>query len=369
MYSTCLFCNHALGSNEVVEAFPVGRRLAFDQHRGRLWVVCRRCEKWNLTPLEERWEAIETCERLFRDTRKRVSTDNIGLARLSEGLTLVRIGEPLRPEFAAWRYGDQFGRRRRRGVILMTGAFTIMAGFLGLSIANTISIGTTGVGMVSPWALQAFLFSDVLKRAYLRRRRVAAISSGPGRLAVRGKDLDGVRLVPVGEESWGIEVPGVAAGSATKVVLEGALARHAAARVVPRLTPGAGARDEVARAVGLLERRGDPEGYLNWIARNPTRHTDGVWSRATGSISSKGAPADALQGQGVDVCLAVEMALNEENERHALEGELALLEQSWKEAEEIAGIADRLVLPEGTEARLGDLRRSAPKGHHDPSGP
>ena len=41
------------------------------------------------------------------------------------------------------------------------------------------------------------------------------------------------------------------------------------------------------------------------------------------------------------------MALNEANERHALEGELALLELEWKEAEEIASIADQLALPEG----------------------
>jgi hypothetical protein len=70
-------------------------------------VVCRHCERWNLSPLEERWEAIEEAERLYRDTRKRVATDNIGLAKLRDGTTIVRIGEPLRPEFAAWRYGDQ----------------------------------------------------------------------------------------------------------------------------------------------------------------------------------------------------------------------------------------------------------------------
>ena len=29
MYSTCLFCHAQLGANEVVEHFPVGRRLAF----------------------------------------------------------------------------------------------------------------------------------------------------------------------------------------------------------------------------------------------------------------------------------------------------------------------------------------------------
>src|SRR5437763_1302753 len=82
MYSTCIFCHASLGTNEAVEHFPIGRRIAFDAARGRLWAVCRKCERWNLSPLDERWEAIEECERLFRDSRLRVSTDNIGLARL-----------------------------------------------------------------------------------------------------------------------------------------------------------------------------------------------------------------------------------------------------------------------------------------------
>ena len=50
MYNTCMFCKKALGTNEVVETFPVGRRLAFDATKGRIWVVCRRCERWNLAP-------------------------------------------------------------------------------------------------------------------------------------------------------------------------------------------------------------------------------------------------------------------------------------------------------------------------------
>jgi hypothetical protein len=86
MYSTCLFCPRDLGTNDVLESFPVGRRLAFDGKTGRLWVICRGCERWNLTPLEERWEAIEQAERLFRETTLRVSTEHIGLARLREGL-------------------------------------------------------------------------------------------------------------------------------------------------------------------------------------------------------------------------------------------------------------------------------------------
>src|SRR5688572_9716945 len=127
MYATCLCCHARLGSNDVVEAFPVGRRLAFDAAKGRLWVVCTSCGRWNLSPVEERWEAIETCERMFRATRVRVTTAQIGLARLREGLELVRIGAPLRPEFAAWRYGRKF-RRRRTNAQLSAGAFAIAAG-------------------------------------------------------------------------------------------------------------------------------------------------------------------------------------------------------------------------------------------------
>jgi hypothetical protein len=47
--------------------------------------------------------------------------------------------------------------------------------------------------------------------------------------------------------------------------------------------------------------------------------------------------------------LALEMALHEEQERRALEGELWRLERAWEEAEEIAGISDNLLLPEGVD--------------------
>src|SRR3954464_7634913 len=147
MYATCLFCNKSLGSNEVLESFPVGKRLAFDAAKGRLWAVCPHCERWNLTPLDERWEAIEQSEKLYRDSRRRVATDNIGLAKIAGGLTLVRIGEPLRPEFAAWRYGDQFGRRRRNQILVAGGTLAAVAGVLVGGIAAGGSIGGfAGVG-------------------------------------------------------------------------------------------------------------------------------------------------------------------------------------------------------------------------------
>jgi hypothetical protein len=112
-----LFCSGALGRNESLEHFPVGRRLAFDAAKGRLWVVCPSCRRWNLSPLEIRWEAIEEAERAYRGTRLRASTEHIGLAKLKEGTELVRIGRPLLPEFAAWRYGSVFRRRHRKAIV------------------------------------------------------------------------------------------------------------------------------------------------------------------------------------------------------------------------------------------------------------
>jgi hypothetical protein len=57
------------------------------------------------------------------------------------------------------------------------------------------------------------------------------------------------------------------------------------------------------------------------------------------------------------VRLALEMAVHEESERRALEGELHVLEAAWREAEEIAGIADDLLLPEEVGDALARLKR------------
>src|SRR5919108_2723496 len=158
MYSTCLFCYADLKSNEAVERFPVGRRLAFDAAKGRLWVVCPRCARWNLSRVEERWEASEQCERLYRGTRLRASTDNIGLARLRDGLELVRIGAPLRPEFAAWRYTAKFGRRRRDAQ-LVAGAgavLTVAAGAVAAPIVGPVlAMGALSI-VVLPGVTTAF---------------------------------------------------------------------------------------------------------------------------------------------------------------------------------------------------------------------
>ena len=58
---------------------------AYDPDRGRLWVVCEFCRRWNLAPIEERWEALHQLERMVRDRAKVVAeTDNITLLSAGE---------------------------------------------------------------------------------------------------------------------------------------------------------------------------------------------------------------------------------------------------------------------------------------------
>ena len=338
MYSACIFCRAGLGRNEVIEHFPIGRRLAFDAAKGRLWVVCRRCERWNLTPLEERWEAVEECERRFRETRLRISTDNIGLARLREGLDLVRIGAPLRPEFAAWRYGDQFGRRRRRAMVQGALGVAIGSGLLIGGAAAGLLVGTAG--LATNLAINAF---SVIK---LKSGMLHLPHPNGGHLVMTPQQHGGVRLVEGKPGAWQLEVPYVAlvpeprawwraAFNSTeigRVRLEGADAMRAAARLLP-LINARGATPRRARdAVQLIEDAGGPERYFPSAAASVRRWAVQQYWGDTGAIRHLPHP----------VRLALEMAAHEETERRALEGELALLEQAWRDAEEIAAIADSL---------------------------
>ena len=50
------------------------------------------------------------------------------------------------------------------------------------------------------------------------------------------------------------------------------------------------------------------------------------------------------------------MALHEDAERRAMAGELALLEVAWRDAEEVAAIADDMFVPTGVQATLARLR-------------
>ena len=51
-------------------------------------------------------------------------------------------------------------------------------------------------------------------------------------------------------------------------------------------------------------------------------------------------------------------SLQEDGERRVLEGELETLERAWREAEQIAAIADALLLPGDVLERIAGLRKN-----------
>jgi hypothetical protein len=352
MYSTCIFCHSKLGQNEAIEHFPVGRRLAFDAERGRLWVVCRRCERWNLSPLEERWEAIEESERAFSETKLRVSTEHIGLARLKEGLELIRIGEPKRPEMAAWRYGDQFGRRRRRQVAYGVGAAVLVGG---------IVIGGPMLGLVGGGAFNGlFNLLNAGQSIYRSRKLINVPHPGAETPKIRAIDLPKVKLRTDGNDIE-LEVPVLKPDLAwyryerrnmDHLTLHGEDAVRAAGALLPHLNQSGGSAKEVQRAVHQLEQTSGPLELFREAARSIEESQRGKVFRAHGIHALRALPTEGR--------LALEMATQEESERRALEGELHILDAAWREAEEIAAIADDLLLPSSIPDKLAELHKKNP---------
>jgi hypothetical protein len=358
VFRNCIFCKADLGTNDVIEQFPVGRKLAFDEAKGRLWAICKSCGQWNLSPLEERWEAIEECERRFRATPLRVSTEHIGLARLTEGLELVRVGTPQRPEMAAWRYGEQLGKRRRRA-ILFTGAaagvgLAVIAGAqAGLFVAGGFQAVNLGV--------QAFNFyNNALKTA-------ARIETDDGRrVDLLGQHVTRARTRPMEGGDWILDVPyrrlfddlhgsrrwllrGGFGGRSwerdPRIELRGPAAMRAVGMMLPHINRFGGSRKRVQDAVQLLEDAGSPER---------------LFARGVGFPNQRirfNKTSRSLRTLPHTLRLALEMAAHEETERRALlEGELLQLEQAWRDAEEIADIADNLLMPKPVTEFLKKLR-------------
>lgn len=357
MYATCLHCGSRLGENESIEALPIGRRLAFDPDRGRLWVVCRACERWNLTPFDTRWEALEQCERAFRETRIRVSTDNIGMARLRDGTDLVRIGAPQRPEFAAWRYGDQFGRRLRRNAMLFGGS---IAG-VGLAASGLWAVGAS-VGAIFP-IINIVSVAGLLAQS--GTKSPLKLQAPDGRWVT---PIGTPRLIdmPDARDGWGVDVGFWASGRTPeslspsswyaksqaekneigRVQLPSDVAMPLLRRVLPKVNRAGARRGVIRDGVQLIEEAGGPEHFARWATGK---------RREWAARSTFGDTGD-LNYIPVAARLAFEMALHEDTERRAMEGELAVLAAAWEQAEEIAQIADKLGLSARVTNGLDRLR-------------
>jgi hypothetical protein len=382
MYRSCIFCSADLGANEAIDEFPVGRGLAFDARRGRLWAVCPRCTRWNLAPIEERWEATESAEKLFRDSRLRVHSENVGLAKLPDGTRLIRVGEALPRELATWRYGDQLVRRRRQALLWggagVAATATVMLGGVALAgaaaaapVFNLLVNGGSVLNAVRMIRSQ----SAVLHRVAAPPRGSAAemrITAGHMQFArmIRDPEGDGVALrmpsflpqerrVEAGVVRWVAPPPLLLRGEDARRLMEKSMARVNARGARPKQLDGAfarldaaGDRDAFLRRLGEAEAGLFPLTLLNAPANSNKRpfgsapDVRGAWRRFRGSFRGERlsgvAPLAPFRRIEAADALALEMVLHEQSERRALEGELATLEAAWREAEEIAGIADAL---------------------------
>jgi len=334
MWKHCIVCSSNLGSNEDLEEFQIGNRLAFDARRGRLWVVCPRCERWNLVPLEQRWEAVEALERAYRDTPARYSTGEVGLARLGRDLEVVRIGDPVPGEFAAWRWGSRFGKRRRRltsnvrrGPLFQLESGTAWAA--GIALAPLLPI-------LLPFgvAVGAVAVPGILMARLDQRWAVEAGGQRLGRLQLRSGGITPSDLAP----GWSIQLqqPERVEGRWDTYVLRWKeftgdeavrLARHA----FPLLNRRTPKFVTISDAVGEIAAQGDIGTYLS--------HAAGLKPRWV-----------AFHYYPKPILLAMEMALFQDEERRAMEGELERLTEAWREAERIAEISDNHLEPKGWQA-------------------
>jgi hypothetical protein len=155
------------------------------------------------------------------------------------------------------------------------------------------------------------------------------------RLAVRGGTT---------ATDWALCVRYAASRSSTPPVeLEGEAAQRAAAMLLAVVNRFGGSRAQIADAVRVLEEATTPLGVFALTVRQQDHAL--------------------VLPLPVPVRLALEMAAHEERERRAFEGELAELEREWREAEEIAEIADTLLLPTRVDDVIGELRqRPEPTG-------
>jgi hypothetical protein len=178
--------------------------------------------------------------------------------------------------------------------------------------------------------------------------RALVRNDGKPLLRHRDEAVRGARVLADAENraGWQLEVRTdrflTATGGPRQHRLVGPAAIQAASVILAHANAWGASRRSVQAAVAHLEDAGAPERCMKEIAKdalNTGRGDRDLWKLPH------------------EIRLAMEMAVHEDSERRAMEGELAELERRWRAAEEIASVADRLAVPASVEARLDRLRR------------
>jgi len=329
MFQRCIFCHASMATNETVERFPVGRRIAFDPGRGRLWAICQECRRWNLAPIEERWEALDDLEKVARDRGRLLSrTDNISLIRAGE-VDIVRVGQDTRlVEEAWWRYGKELKERRsrhRKVSYFELGALLLMSATMGGAY----------------WFYGGNMANDFLRwrqfGATAWRGRIACPDCGHVTTELPFKATKRLRLVgSPADEGVGLELrcPKCRSGGEGRLHLGGVDGQHLLRRTLAWHHFAGASEKRVREATAVIDHVGSATEFTRRIA---TREF------SMESLRSKTNRTEAI---------ALEIALNDDVERRLLELELHELEERWREEEELASIVDGELTPVATFEKL-----------------
>jgi len=307
MYRTCAFCNGKLDGDGGPSGLGVGRRLAFDEWKGRLWVICPKCSRWNLAPIDDRLERIETLARAAGEGRVAAATEHVALIRW-QSYDLVRVGKPRRIELATWRYGERLKARRREQLKFV---LPVTVAALGLAVAVNVAAG--GSFGVFFWNMPNF--ARMMYTGIIGRRRVSLVEPPicercGSVLDLQAKHVAYARVVRHAQADVAL-ILSCPTCRTEGAMLVGRDAQAALRQGLTYLALARGSRQRVEDAARLVERAGGPDQLISEVARREL----------------------TLRSLGVERRLALEMAVDER-------AEIEELERRWKEAEEIAEIAD-----------------------------
>jgi hypothetical protein len=242
-----------------------------------------------------------------------MQSDNIGLAVVPHRIDLVRVGTALFPEFAAWRYGPEFLHRHTRAVAKKLALLPLRAlevwGERGTSIFKLVRRKDLWWESSDAVAQRTWL---TLPRGGGRRWQISAAETW---------------LLPAAAEGLRLSV----SHHFGRAELIGGEAERVLMMLMSRVNRAGAGRD----AVDAATREVDPSHSRRMLQR--------IENKGLGSLHE-------------DERLSVEMALHAETEQRAVGGELEPLRVAWREAAEVAAIADSLLVPDSVEAALQRLK-------------
>lgn len=307
MYTSCAFCNGTFAGDGGPSGLGVGRRLAFDEWRGRLWVICSSCSRWNLAPIDNRLDRIEAVARVAQQGQIVASTDQVSLIRWG-AYDLVRVGKPPRIEYATWRYGERIKARRREQLKYVV-PLTVAA--MGAAVAvNVAAGGSVGIFVWQIPNLARNAYTGIVGWRQVRLEEPPICAHCGALMTVRARHLSQARLVTDTHARMGLLLicPECKREGAQ---LEGSDAQVALRRGLTYLNLAKAGKQRAEDAARIVDGAGGADALVHGMAKQ--------------SIS--------LRTLRPDRRLALEMAVDEQ-------AEVEELERQWRIAEETAAIAD-----------------------------